>query len=107
MYNIKNNETKIYGIVYESQLQKKEAIYLIPASNSNEANSKGLEQLINELGDLIWKPKMMAVLSFEQEPIKDKNYLLKCIIDNKDKNLLQVGKKYLTDYEIKYVEDKI
>jgi len=101
-------EYKLYSIAYKSKLKNKKALYTIPALNSQDAYKAGIESLIKENGDLIWEADMMTISELPQMEVKkDKNYFLKCIVDNKDKELFTAGKKYLSDNEIKYVESSL
>lgn len=106
---------KIYNILFESKLNPgRMGLISIPAVDSETALQSGLIYINQQLGDFGWQPKLTTLIVIETplQPVispvveveKDKNFLLKCILDNKDEELLKVATKYLMHNEVKYIQ---
>ncbi len=109
---------KIYNILFESKLNPgRMGLISIPAEDSGQALHNSLIHINQQLGDFGWQPKLTTIIILDippQQPVvssvieveKDKNFLLKCILDNKDEELLKVATKYLMNNEVKYIQEQ-
>ena len=107
---------KVYSIYYQSSLYpEKVALGSIIAEDQYKASSMGMEELTKQQGNLNWNIKLInsidlnnVKIPIKEEPIKEtKNWIIKTIIDNKDKKLKNAVKKYLTQNELLFINDKI
>ncbi len=99
---------KIYSIAFESKIEPKRlALFTAVAGSSSEVYKLAIETLTKDNADLIWEPKMTTTSELPVIVDKDKNFMLNCIVTNKDVKLFEVGKKYLTGFEVKFIEEKL
>lgn len=116
---------KIFSITFQS-LSKPErlAMYSAVANTIEEAYTVGMQKLISEQGDLMWRPIMQIILNLDIKsdiPLEDSHkisemtevmtetssWIMKTIIDNKDISLYDSSKKYLSKPEQLFIEEKI
>lgn len=99
---------KVYSIVFDTELYPhKLALFSDVCITGDEALQRAKEAIYKTSGDLAWKPRATTIVEIVEPVEKPKNYLLECIINNKDAKLFKSSKKYLTVSEIKLVEEKL
>lgn len=122
---------KVFSITFQSLTQPdKFGMYLSIAPNLEEAYKEGFRRIIADQGDLMWKPIMQTFIDIHFQPmpnqspvvpvapmakdelkteslVETKSWIMKTIIDNKDKVLFKSAKKYLEKPEILFITDKI
>ncbi len=114
---------KVFSIIFESTSPTGQlGLFTTAAFLIEDAISVGRKRLTNEKGDLGWTPNMANYIEIkmdtpvEVKPQEDtqveklkenKNWALSLIVENNDVALFECIKKYLTESEIKYIDDKI
>lgn len=104
---------QVYSILLFSKLQAgRQNLCSVVADTGEEALQKVIAITIEQFGDLAWTPLVTNIVIIEdevkEEPVdKDKNWLMKQILDNKDGSLLTASERYLTDSERLYITDKL
>jgi len=119
--------SKVFSIVFNSRLNPEKLVLFNTSSvkNQDEAMTLGTGLTHKIFGDLQWRPVLQSsfdtpdlasAVQTSVPPIEfpkiyeielTDSFLLKAIIDNQDKELYLASKKYLQDYHIKYIEDRL
>ena len=108
---------KVFSILFSSQLQPgKQSLISVACNTSEEAYAAATETVKKSYGDFLWTPTLATIIDSKvngvdavtvAEPIKeDKNWLLKTIVDNKDKTLFMAAERYMSQPEISFIKDK-
>jgi len=114
---------KLVSFAFQSLIKPdRMAMYSAVAPTIQEAYETGLKQLLEEQGDLAWRPLMQTAIDVQVEvpttlslskltdvevSKENTNWLLHTIIKNKDTVLLNASKAYLTKPELLFIKDKI
>lgn len=114
---------KTYSTLFQSALQPgRFAMSTVIADSPDEAMQKMANSLLLLYGNLGWQASLTNVVDLtgqmplpqttptilEVKPIDyDKNWLMKLIIDSRDKILFGAVKKHLTKAEVAYLTDKL
>ena len=108
---------QVYGIVLSARLQLgKQALWVGLVNSGEEALASALEQTKRVYGDLAWVPTLttsmqlteqLVGLEAKTEEVRDKNWVMATIIQNKDESLLAAMDGYLSEPEKLFIKDKI
>jgi len=104
---------KVISVAYQAMKSPgRMALFITKnADNKDAAISEGNLAVIKKEGDLDWKEVLVSQLDLGDIDIEtekqSKNWLLKTIIDNKDKKLMKYSEKYLTEPERKFISAKL
>lgn len=114
---------KSYSTLFHSTLQPERfAMSTVIADNPDEAMVKMSNSLLSLYGNLGWMASLTNVVDLtgqmpapnttphilEIKPVDyDKNWLMKCIVDTRDKVLFNAAKKHLKEPDIAYLKSKL
>lgn len=115
----------MYSILFQSRLNPINiSMFSGFAESEQQAYNIGFEKVKQDQGDLMWTPTIINSIevpekiaetikeNIQETKVEDKNkltenWLMSKIVDNKDSALFEASKKYLTSYEVLFIEDKI
>lgn len=106
---------KVFSIAFQSISEPtRTAMYSMVADDMANAYKMGLTRIIEEHGDLMWRPMMQTTIELDGNKKEKtisidytKNWLLNTIISNKDKKLFSASKKYISKNEQLLIKEKI
>jgi len=107
---------KVFSICYTTNsLPGHIAMGTAIAKDFQAANAICLKELISTKGDMGWTPNVFSFNDVAKVPETEvvdnskltKNWLIKTIINNKDKKLFSVSKKYLSGNENNFIKEKL
>ncbi len=112
---------KVFSILFEAALNPgKIMLVSVVCETSEEALKHGVNECLKAHGDLLWSPRVANNINVNPigtvephtqiaEPAKDldKNWVMTQIIEKKDINLFTAMKPYMSENEVKLVEEHI
>lgn len=102
---------KVISVAYQAMKSPGRMALFITKNtdNADAAISEGNLAVLKKEGDFDWKAVLVSQLDLGDVELEkqSKNWLLKKIIDNKDKKLMKYSEKYLTEPERKFISAKL
>lgn len=109
---------KVFSILYESRLNPgRISLFTAVAETGEEASRMGLDACNAQFGEILWEPRLANNITIGtlESPVKtqeltiehDKNWLMKTILDSKDKKLFKAVRSYLSENEVTLIKEQL